>query len=837
MKVNNNTNHVNNQNGGDHRPTGSNVAGSYKGRQVSVRSSNGNIDKSDKSRQKNDTQRTSLHERTVSSNTTKESEIQTSSDLQQKAVTELKEKGYNHREAMKLANRGLAWAEATSHNNMDQIIEKFTDWIKKAPLKTKPQDKNAVSPPKNNPDISEPEKVNVDNVSARKKDVVQNNEEHSVQVKTPSAQSTNPSPNKDDVQNKETKRNLATVATTPPLSHNKQNLATKGIFADQSSSKESTSNNNQLGNQAAIDKDVTSSGKENSKISAEKPSTKYSDVSAPEKVNANNPIVSKKAISGNSVQVKTTLPKSINSSTNKNKAKNNEVASSLGTVTINSHSQNKTYPKGRKTVTKDIMFCQKEHSKMADNKAIKGSQLGHCIELLKKQVGSKAHKANTRSLVTQLYDSCEGQALFSSGGSFRSPAISENYKKLQDDIRETDEKVTFVYKHDDPDDKFEDIKKTANMISVNKEKTLEFIDLFTKAIKQEQKSKGRENSEQIKKKEERLQALNEVRNFVDSLDPNDPNGAAMCRLALQLCGRCRERAVVKQHKLPFCGAFGALEVAWGKNPLLMTQTILKLASDHEVTLGKTDLKLPKEIDLSKHQEAIADTLIMSSFYDIQNKRGSSVDQDMHLSSLLGNNVQVCKQGGDIDDLQFLKALEDATNKKASVRVAVKNKMSNFIRTNLTDQISRKAKNQAWDIEKDFQKNKPNLHDGGRKHAITMDKLQLSADKKTVMIKIQTWGKVAWLRMNTNTFIDNIETRQTGIQYRDSEAVQSKNISEVFASPDDLLTYNPDESKNNWLFFDPQKKSTSMLLDGDSFTSESGVFYQNKGGRLQFSTKS
>ena len=276
-----------------------------------------------------------------------------------------------------------------------------------------------------------------------------------------------------------------------------------------------------------------------------------------------------------------------------------------------------------------------------------------------------------------------------------------------------------------------------------------------------------------------MQALGEIRNFVQLVEPNDRDAAVVCRLALQLCGRCRERNVVKQNSLKLCGGYAALQAAWGQSPLSVTRIILKLISDHEVILGKRTFKLPENIDYSKYGEALADNLLLSCFYDVQHSESSSYKEDMIFSALLGNEVKSIRCGSRFSRIDYIRALESATDRKAAVRLSLKKSISNYVLKNRSRQLSRKASDQVQDIEEELQSS-PKSTDLVA-HAVSLDKIRLSADKKRVDIKIQTWGEVMWLRMNTETFMNNIFKNRTVIQHGNPEALKEENISKVFSS--------------------------------------------------------
>ncbi len=258
-----------------------------------------------------------------------------------------------------------------------------------------------------------------------------------------------------------------------------------------------------------------------------------------------------------------------------------------------------------------IRWVTKESKKVAGEVAIKHGSLGQCIELLTNQAFTQDSSVDSRSSLDLLFDSFEGQSLFTTGDHWQSPAISRRNQALIDDVSVAGNTATFKYNHDDLENKFDAVKAGANDTPVDKKSTLQFIDLFATAIEQERKPTGQETQAQIDKKQERLQALEEIREFVTQLDPDAPDAAALCRLALQLCGRCRERSMVRQQTRPLCGGFATLQAAWGKSPLNMTRLTLRLACDYQAKSDKLAMayfELPEGIDFSKYDEALADTL-------------------------------------------------------------------------------------------------------------------------------------------------------------------------------------------------------------------------------------
>ncbi len=452
-----------------------------------------------------------------------------------------------------------------------------------------------------------------------------------------------------------------------------------------------------------------------------------------------------------------------------------------------------------------IRWVTKESKKVAGEVAIKHGSLGQCIELLTNQAFTQDSSVDSRSSLDLLFDSFEGQSLFTTGDHWQSPAISRRNQALIDDVSVAGNTATFKYNHDDLENKFDAVKAGANDTPVDKKSTLQFIDLFATAIEQERKPTGQETQAQIDKKQERLQALEEIREFVTQLDPDAPDAAALCRLALQLCGRCRERSMVRQQTRPLCGGFATLQAAWGKSPLNMTRLTIRLACDYQAKSDKLAMayfELPEGIDFSKYDEALADTLLLSTFYDLD-RSGSNSKKDMHFSLMLDVAVQSTDKQNPSDS-KFIEALEEATRNKAAVKLSLDAKLASFLEENWTNSKSRKLeKDQSWNIDKDFKSFEGSGHIG---HAVIMDSCR-TLSNGNIEIKIHSWGMGMRLQMKPETLLSHLSINSTIIHHSSAEKLKEDVF---FKSPDQQYTYTNEE--NGLIVFNTNSGMTTKCDD-------------------------
>ena len=310
-----------------------------------------------------------------------------------------------------------------------------------------------------------------------------------------------------------------------------------------------------------------------------------------------------------------------------------------------------------------------------------------------------------------------------------------------------------------------------NDYPVDKQGTLAFIKAYKKAIRLEEKPLLANSEAQKKKKLERLAALEEIECFVNGLRKNDYQTPEHCRLALQLCGRVRERSLVHQYKIGYCGGFAVLQAAWGRNPLKMTKLTIALAEKGQADVetmvkGRTKrLEVPIAFKWDKYHEALADSLLISTRYDLGSS-GSCVEQDAMNATFLGVPVKVYsgksvkKANGKDDydaDQQLLSDLCQASKQKCTVRAAVDGHMASFLEEKLTKDFTRKKKGAVRDIDADFKafRPKPGSDTG---HAVIIDKFELKKNnnQQIVECKLHTWGVMHHIRMSVKTFMDHFD---------------------------------------------------------------------------------
>ena len=262
---------------------------------------------------------------------------------------------------------------------------------------------------------------------------------------------------------------------------------------------------------------------------------------------------------------------------------------------------------------------KKTSAVLANQQPIHNSPLGRCVEFM---TAHATQKKSSRQTLTALFDSWEGQVILGNRDHRDGHNLFANRENQP--------------QHYSSDDFLTDVPNT-----------LRFIDLYTTLIGSELKNKTTTARHHQNKKRERLTALKEVRAFVAELNPDNPASAQLCRLALQVCGRIRERRLVSQKTLPLCGGFGLLQCAWGNRPLNMTRIILSLARHRQCVVptrvkGITKTLTVPPIDLSHYTEALADKLLLSTLYDL-NSSSSTPGRDAVNASFLAMPSRVFNQ--------------------------------------------------------------------------------------------------------------------------------------------------------------------------------------------------
>ncbi|MDB2384607.1 hypothetical protein N9V90_02075 [Endozoicomonas sp.] len=388
------------------------------------------------------------------------------------------------------------------------------------------------------------------------------------------------------------------------------------------------------------------------------------------------------------------------------------------------------------TGNRGVLFTEVSNRGLSIPAKIKAGPLGRCVEFMAKQASEHSHTASRESL-TMLFNSWEGQVLFGNRDHLQGKGLLKNSSGNPQDY-------------------------TSESVPVDIDSTLAFIDFYTTAIGMEQKPEKVELSKHREKKRERLAALRELRQFVAGLNSQDPDCAALCRLALQMCGRVRERSLVSQKNIPLCGGFAVVQNAWGENPLMTTRILLNLARYQSCSVktlipGKDKtLKVPP-INLSKFTEALADKLLLSTLYDL-NSSSSTPGRDAVNASFLGVSARPFNQsrwlGAEPSDVNsvFLQAMCQASNQRCPVRGAVTGKLSKFIEARLRGGLERKAnKNNVLNIEGEVNKVETN---DAFSHAVIFDSFKEMGDMVT--FKLYSWGRVYHLKMKTKTFLEHID---------------------------------------------------------------------------------
>ena len=317
----------------------------------------------------------------------------------------------------------------------------------------------------------------------------------------------------------------------------------------------------------------------------------------------------------------------------------------------------------------------------------------------------------------------------------------------------------------------EKLFKTNGSYPVDKEATLRFIDAYSKAIKNEGKpNKGNtyeRKARQSKKQNERLQALALIRNYVSKLDNNDDEH---CRLAIQLCGRVRERNLVHQKSFSLCGAFAVLQSAWGQNPMLVTRMALDLAKSGETEIdtmvkgSKKRLRIRDfnpDYDYRKYDASWADSLLLAVRHQF-GYAGSITTYDALGATYFGMPAKVAdqQQVRNISSLEarkrLLPALLEASGKRCIVEGSISSPMSSLLQemAPMRD-YHRKSSEQPENIEPRM-RNLGYSRDGV--HAVIIENLKKKniGGQEVIQCKLHTWGKVLHIQMSVDSFLNNID---------------------------------------------------------------------------------
>ncbi|MDB2384608.1 hypothetical protein N9V90_02080, partial [Endozoicomonas sp.] len=176
---------------------------------------------------------------------------------------------------------------------------------------------------------------------------------------------------------------------------------------------------------------------------------------------------------------------------------------------------------------------------------------------------------------------------------------------------------------------------------IDKRRALRFISLFRQALQRERKQSGqRETVDQRHKKAERLKALDAIRDYVTTTSSQDKN---KLRFAIQLCGRVRERSLVRQLSQKYCGGFAILQALWEKYPLRAVQISLSLIQRGVARVsnprgGSHVLRVPVDCSvgiLARYPEALADILPLCTLYNCTRFQPATVKRDAVNATRLG----------------------------------------------------------------------------------------------------------------------------------------------------------------------------------------------------------
>ncbi|MDP0563246.1 MAG: hypothetical protein QS721_13325 [Candidatus Endonucleobacter sp. (ex Gigantidas childressi)] len=310
-----------------------------------------------------------------------------------------------------------------------------------------------------------------------------------------------------------------------------------------------------------------------------------------------------------------------------------------------------------------------------------------------------------------------------------------------------------------------------NHYAIDKKKTLDFIVCYKKAIEleiKEEKEDKEIKAEQDKKKNERLKAISEIKDFIENINNNDPKLNEKCRCAIQLSGRVRERSLVTQKAIPYCGGFAMLQEAWGINPCKMVHIALDLLEKGETTTDTMvvgcvkKLSTPDYFKWRDYDEAYADSLLISIHYNLK-KASSLAQEDAMNATYLGVPVKKCNYPDSKSDsfkkqdmqTRFLQELTLVSRGKGSICATAHGAINIFFLHELQKGFNRKNVSGPVNIEAAFKEFKSEEQIN---HAVVIEKFHVTGvgDNKFIECKLHTWGVMHHLKMRVSTFFDNFD---------------------------------------------------------------------------------
>ncbi|MGB1271289.1 MAG: hypothetical protein ACPG5T_04380, partial [Endozoicomonas sp.] len=312
-----------------------------------------------------------------------------------------------------------------------------------------------------------------------------------------------------------------------------------------------------------------------------------------------------------------------------------------------------------------------------------------------------------------------------------------------------------------------------NGVALDRSSVSEFLTAYEQAIQDEVKVKA---SKVPAKKDRRLKAIQHLRDFVAGIHDQDDRANELLTIALQCAGRLRERNLVQQTGLPYCGVYSVAQACWASEPERMVLHTLNLALNfYDDDLDVQSRQFPDRFVLDDKNGPMADQLVVASYVrDRINQKlgGTTFNQDKGFLEKIGipyrsitssrldahSLTQPPKKWGrslpsekSVEPsgpaqpsssreqwLTHLKTLSQATERGAAVRAIATPHCAQAL-CQLSDQFVNTSSRKAIKVN-DFPELLKRSEPAAYRHSLTIDKIQLAPGGRQVRLKLYTWGK-------------------------------------------------------------------------------------------------
>ena len=286
-----------------------------------------------------------------------------------------------------------------------------------------------------------------------------------------------------------------------------------------------------------------------------------------------------------------------------------------------------------------------------------------------------------------------------------------------------------------------------------------FIQSYKKAVLLEKKP-GKETSGQSIKKARRIEAIEQVEQFVNALDQRSANYKAACQLACQMLLRIREPGFVLQVETPRCGGFALLQYLWRTQPEKMTHHAIELYTrkNTQVIAQNGDpltLTLPENLNtLPFSGEDAVDKLLIHGLYK-QDFATSSVFDDTYRANFFDLHGQLYHSPvlpkDKVDQEALLHELAQCSKRKCGINLGFTSQFSDVLRSDLDKhQVSGKSKT-VYQLPK-----RTNSKPERVGHSVMVD--AFSYDQGVIEMKLHSWGKTRRYRLGREEFFHYLMSR-------------------------------------------------------------------------------